>query len=83
MCDAEGEDTKHILQCTDPRAKTQWNLEMKRIASWMSENKTDPNLNRAITNALKHWRTSNNTNATIFRLSGNAKLAIEEQYAIG
>ena len=83
LCDAEDEDTIHLLRCRDHRAKTQWNLETRRLTTWLHEQKTSPEILRVIKTALEDWRDDRPTRPPLHRLPAKVRLAVEEQYAIG
>ena len=73
----------HLLQCTDRRAATQWNMEIKRLSAWLAEEKTNPILMQIIIDGIQDWRKDGNTTMRFLRGSNIIRLATEEQYAIG
>ena len=56
FCLSPHEDTRHILQCLHPSACDNWNENMAKIHTWMTNNKGDPDMIQNIVGRLNGWR---------------------------
>jgi hypothetical protein len=55
-CDAENEDTYHILKCQSTSAYSTWTDAVDALDDWMSNEDTDSSLRQAILQRLASWR---------------------------
>jgi hypothetical protein len=54
LCD-QRETAKHILKCTDNRAKKIWNESLEKLREWMEKNKTHPHITACVITRLREW----------------------------
>ena len=80
-CNAEDENTKHVLQCPDVRADNKWRTALDALDVWMVNTHTNPHLMDAILSRLYTWR----ANLPHEAIAGPTKLQeiIAEQDSIG
>jgi hypothetical protein len=80
-CNQPGEDTRHVLQCEDPRSRLAWARSLDELSAWMKKADTSPRIRTAIISRLQHWH--KREQPTLHRLSPNIRAALQEQDEIG
>ena len=55
-CNAVGESTTHILQCTSQSARTLWNKSIEDLTNWLVENHSCPDIARLLLQIIDQWR---------------------------
>ena len=54
-CDAEEEDTTHVIKCSAVSARVIWMTAIEHLFDWMMNEKTDLTLAEIITERLASW----------------------------
>ena len=55
-CNAQIEDTTHILQCQSKSSYVVWNQSIKKLKDWLTESNTCPDLVTIMVTALHQWK---------------------------
>ena len=51
----QSETPEHVLLCQDPRAITTWSTALKKLETWMTARRTNPELQRIVLTRLREW----------------------------
>ena len=82
-CGVADEDTKHVVNCQDPRAKDVWTKSLAELAVWMKKEKTHPGIRAAIIGYLKAWQADGPPPNLVGQQFFDVPVAIANQNTIG
>jgi hypothetical protein len=64
------ETTTHVLLCPAPNAQRQWDSSLAKLSLWLTKAKTLPDIQHAILQRLKAWRTNAAVRAPTYNWPG-------------
>lgn len=82
-CSHHIEKSSHVLLCRNSKTKSNFNLNLKKVKTSLSDNQTLPCLQNTILKILRSWRNSRTINKLDFPSTYGIQNAIEDQNIIG
>ena len=57
LCNAEVEDTDHILSCQAVGALNEWETSAAKLEEWLDSHDICPDLSKLVMNIVRNWKT--------------------------
>ena len=81
-CAEEVEDARHVWKCNGDGVQSTWDISIRKLRSWMSAQKTQPNLADVVCDRLTAWRLGSNPTVSVLPFLGLSE-AVQLQDRVG